>query len=239
LTLDPIYNRASIDENVHKNSANSSIELINKDKCITYKIYIQLNLVALSKPIVVKINFDTYEQIPQNDTKFCDTCVVIDPKTPKSHSKEIQFHHGCKDKDCSHDLSINGSINNGQEPFTLGSKKSINVNYTISNIGEAAYLTQLEINIRSKFIQINSIPKSCIIDLKDSNIMMCDINDKKPLEDQQITNLSFSIDVTELVGNSLEIFANVTSYGHERKPHDNHLISKISLTEFSEVEAIG
>lgn len=239
MTLDPFFNRASINQGGIKNKANGFLILKKEENCLNFKVYVRLEIAEILNPILIMINFDTYNKIPENDTKFCNTCVVINPESPKMLKREIKFFTGCKNENCVHDLFVSGTIDDDKQPFILGSKKSMFVKYTIMNVGEPAYMTQLIVKMCTNSTQYSRIPSSCSIDLNDKTTMTCDIKNKMPIRNQEIAKLNFAIDVAGLVGSSLKIIAEVTSIGYEQQTNNNKIVSEISLVAFSNVEIVG
>lgn len=239
MTLDPKYNRASTNEDGIKKVNVEKFKLLKSKTCRKYKVFVQLSYAEILKPINIKISFDILAKIPQDSNKFCDTCVIIDPKSPKVLKKSIKFFTGCKDEICEHDLSVTGTINNGRKQFILGSQRTMSVEYKIENTGEPAYMTQMKVEISSNSTQFSHIPSSCSIDLINKNIMVCDINNRMPIKDQETVKLNFTVDATQFVGDTFIIIAEVTSVGQEKLPEDNKLVSEVSLAEISRVDVIG
>lgn len=211
------------------------LTLSRDDKCINYEINIQATLATIFRPIDIKIEFNFVNKIQKNVSKFCHACVLVDSKDPQSFKREIFFSTGCDSSDCKVDLSVTGTLQNVSQPFILGSEKTITIYYEIKNVGEPAYSTQLRIEMSSASTQFYRIPPLCSVE---NNIMICYINNKKPVYNQTVMSLNVTIDVAQLDGKLLEIKADISSIGNDTNPQNNRNINKMSLAEFSEIEII-
>ena len=240
LSLDPIHKRAFVSRNgTSRSIINGTISLTKVDKCLNYVVDIRANLADIFSPITIKIGFDTKYKISEIYSKFCTSCVIIDPKNPKTVNGQITFTTGCKGEKCVHDLSVVGTLQNVTQPFILGSDKTVKIKYEIKNIGEPAYSTHLKIEIFSNLTQFSKIPPSCSHDWKVQNVMTCNIKNRKPIMDKEVAKLDITIDVTNLEGKLLKITAEVTSVGDEQQPVDNKFVNEIPLAEFSNVALNG
>lgn len=192
------------------------------------------------KPVIIDFRYDLVEKIPEYDHAFCETCVAIDPIDTKTATTKIAFSTGCGQERCVSDLAVVGTLNNVRQPYVLGSAKTIEIKYEISNAGESAYLTQLAVTIPSNVTEFSRIPSLCRIqDALIRDVMICDINHGKPIKTKETAEIIISLDATKLDGQSLKIFANVSSAGDEVRPSDNVYTNEIILTEFSDIELNG
>lgn len=69
--------------------------------------------------------------------------------------------------------------------------------------------------------------------------MLCDVNNRTPLSNNDKGTQVISIDMTNVDGTNLVIKAEVFSTGDEFNDLDNKLEINIPLVEFSDVEVLG
>lgn len=239
LSLDMQYNRASFARNEIEKTINNTVQLSDVEKCNDYTIYVRPSLADIFKPMSIELKYDTIEKIPEDDSNFCDTCVVMDPRDVKSSSTKIAFSTGCAGEVCMSDLSIVGTLANVRQPFVLGSERTISIKYEISNAGEPAYITQLKITIPTNVTHFSRVPPSCQQDGSSQEVMTCDINLGKPVKSSETSEIVITLDATRLEGESFIVQAEVSSAGNEQRPVDNKYRNEILLTEFSNVESNG
>lgn len=240
LSLDLKHGRASFSPREADRNVNSTIKITQVESCSDYNIYVRGNIADIFKPVIIDFRYDLKDKIPEYDSNFCETCVALDPSDNKIASKKIPFSTGCGDERCVPDLVVVGTLVNVRQPYVLGSTKTIEIKYEISNTRESAYLTQLSVKIPSNVTDFSRIPSSCRIqDSPTRETMICDINQGKPIKSQETVELIVYLDATRLDGESLKIFANVTSAGDEFRPVDNFYTNEIILTEFSDIEFNG
>ena len=165
--------------------------------------------------------------------------MAMDSNEVKSTSIKIAFSTGCKEPRCVSDLAVVGTLVNVRQPYILGSTRTIDIKYEISNSGESSYLTQLSITIPSNITEFSRIPSSCRQDVNVRDMMTCDVNNGKPLKNQEVVELIISLDASRLEGSSFRVFANVSSAADESRPSDNVYLNEIVLAEFSEIEING
>lgn len=239
LMLDVQYNRASFSPRGLEKVLNDTIKLNQGERCNDYTIHLQGTLHDIFKPLLIEFRYEPIYGVPEYDRKFCDTCVAMDPNEPKSASIKIAFSTGCSEDRCVSDLAVVGTLINVRQPYVLGSTRTIEIKYEISNAGESSYLTQIFIQIPSNLTEFSRIPSSCRQDANNQGAMICDIHNGKPLKNQEVTELTINLDASRLEGTSLKVFANVSSAADESRPSDNVYVNEIVLTEFSDVELNG
>lgn len=239
-SLDTKYNRVSFSPRELEKSLNETVKLNQVEMCNDYTVYIKGTISDIFKPVIIDFRYDLIEKIPEYEHIFCETCVAIDPSDSKTATIKIAFSTGCGQERCISDLAVVGTLNNVRQPYVLGSAKTIEIKYEISNAGESAYLTQLSVTIPSNITEFSRIPSSCRMqDTIIRDVMICDINHGKPIKNKETVEIVISLDATKLDGQSLRIFANVSSAGDEIRPIDNIYTNEIILTEFSDIEING
>lgn len=120
-------------------------------------------------------------------------------------------------------------------PFVKGVTNIIGLTYKIENLGESAYLAQINISV-SESISFMKTPSSCKLDKRQ---LLCNINNGGPLHKGQVRFLNVSLDTTNFVGTEVLVKANAMSVSDESNDEDNHVADTIPLVEFSEVEISG
>lgn len=239
LMLDTQYNRASFSSREIEKVLNESIKINQEERCNDYTIHLRGTLADIFKPLVIEYRYEPIQGVPEYSIEFCETCVAMDPAESKSATSKIAFSTGCSQDRCISDLAVVGTLVNVRQPYILGSTRTIEIKYEISNSGESSYLTQLSITIPSNLTEFSRIPPSCRQDVNIRETMICDINNGKPLKNQEATELTINLDASRLEGSSLKVFANVSSAADESRPSDNVYVNEILLTEFSDVELNG
>ena len=238
VALDMKYNRASFSPREIVKTHQYNTILSRDDRCTEFIVTVHGTLADIFKPINIDLKYDTVRKIPEHSQKFCDTCVVLDPRGSKSMSTKVTFSTGCKGETCVSDLAVVGTLFNVKQPYVLGSTPTITLRYEISNAGESAYLTQLKITIPTNVTQFSRVPPSCRED-NNKRDMVCDINSGKPVANGETVKIDINLEASKLEGESFKVQAIVTSTGEEQRPADNEYENEILLTEFSDVELIG
>lgn len=233
------YNRASFHKNEVEKTINDSLKLTREDTCNDYMMYVRGSLADIFTPVVIEMKYELVNKIPEHDPNFCEHCVALDPRDVKMASTKIAFSTGCSGEICTSDLAVVGTLSNVRQPFVLGSDKIIAIKYEISNAGESAYLTRLKITIPTNVTQFSRTPPSCRQDSNARDIMVCDINQGKPVKNMEAVDMIIALDATRLEGSSFKVFAEVSSAGSEKKPSDNQYTNEIFLSEFSDIELNG
>lgn len=238
LMLDTQYNRASFSPREIEKVLNETIKLNQMESCNDYTLHLRGTLADIFKPLTIEYRYEPIQGVPEYSHEFCETCVAMDPSEVKSSTLKVAFSTGCSSERCVSDLAVVGTLVNVRQPYVLGSTRTIEIKYEISNSGESSYLTQLSITIPTSITEFSRIPSSCRQDAN-KETMICDINNGKPLKNQEVTELTINIDASRLEGNSLKVFANISSAADELRPNDNVYVNEIVLTEFSDVELNG
>lgn len=242
LILDPQYSRASFSSREKEKTLNETIKMNQEERCNDYTVFVRGTISDIFKPLTIDFRYELAEnvKVPEFDENFCESCISVDPNDAKIVSRRIAFSTGCSSERCISDLAVVGTLFNVRHPYVLGSAKTIDIKYEISNAGESAYLTQLSINIPSNVTEFSRIPPTCRLeDLSIRDVMICDINHGKPIKNQETVEIIISLDATRLEGSSLKLFANVSSAGDESRPTDNVYTNEIILAEFSDIELNG
>lgn len=122
--------------------------------------------------------------------------------------------------------------------YIKGSSKSLIINYKIENLGEPAYLTQLNISIPDS-VSFLKIPSACSQPSDNSNSFLCDINSGGPIYSNRAAFFNLTVDTTNLQGNELQIKAHALSKEHENIETDSQKSDVIALTDFSNIDVLG
>lgn len=239
IMLDTQYNRASFSPREIEKVLNETTKLNQEERCNDYTIHLRGNLADIFKPLTIEYRYEPIEGVPEYSHEFCETCVAMDPNEMKSAILKIAFSTGCSEQRCVSDLAVVGTLVNVRQPYVLGSTRTIEIKYEISNSGESSYLTQLSVTIPTAITEFSRIPSTCRQDVNNRETMICDINNGKPLKNQEMTELTINLDASRLEGDSLKIIANVSSAADESRPSDNVYVNEIVLTEFSDLELNG
>jgi Integrin alpha len=218
---------------------NDTVKVTKEDKCNDYSLVVKGTLIDIFKPMNIELKYELAEKIVEYEQKFCETCVVTDPRDTKLVSSKIVFATGCRGDRCLTDLAVVGTLINVRQPFVLGSAKTIEIKYDISNSGEAAYLTQLKIKIPTNVTQFSRIPSICNQDNNVLEMMTCDLRSGRPLKNLESVDITISLDAIRLDGSAFSVIAEVFCAGDEQRPADNIYVNDIQLTEFSDVELDG
>lgn len=115
------------------------------------------------------------------------------------------------------------------------------MNYAIDNSGETAYLAQIKITLPDTGTIFTKIPSNCKLDdlAVNFNIMICDLNNGRPMFKGDKSALKIGVDTTKLDGKELVIKGEVYSTGDELNEADNKVVNAIELGEFSTIEILG
>lgn len=170
-----------------------------------------------------------------NQKTFCDTCVVIDPLSKQSTSKDIYFATNCKEHVCSPDLSIKGSLQNVIQPYIIGSISPITIKYNVTNNGELASFIRVSVTIPENITRYLSIPSQCNEE-NDKQTLTCSLRN---LQNKQRSSVEISLDTSRLEGDSFKVLANVTSAEIDKKSVDNKNETIVTLKKFSIIKVVG
>lgn len=236
--MDPRFRRASLSSTEVKSIYQDEVKLKAVDHCWDFQLFIHGSANSIFKRLEIDFKYDLMKIIPPHQLEFCDTCVTLDPREQKFLTAKIPFNTGCGGERCVSDLQLAGTLLNIRQPYVLGSTKTIVIQYEITNAGESAYFTQLNVTIPTNLTQFSRVPPHCQQE-NNNQAMICDINSGKPIKIGEKVLMDLTIDSTKLDGDSFQINAMVSSAGDEKKPEDNQYINTILLTEFSDIELDG
>jgi len=119
--------------------------------------------------------------------------------------------------------------------YTLGTTDTLRLNYEVINQGETAYLPQLKVTSTFR-LPFAKVPGNCRVR---KGVMLCDLNDGRPLASGDSDSLAITFDVSQLNGDLLTIDAAVFSTGVDKNSTDNEKTNEIILREFTEIDASG
>ena len=238
ISVDMKLSRASFSASEFRKTITDVHKLTDLENCWEFDIFPKSTLADIFKPIEIEMKYDIVQRVPDAGGEFCTTCVLIDPNASKTISTKVPFITGCKGERCISDLKLVGTLINVKQPYILGSTKTIDVQYEISNVGETAYLTQLMITIPTNVTQYSRIPPNCKLNQQES-LMTCDVSGGKPLAQNDQIILVINLDSSRLHGSSFKINASVSSTGDESNPSDNEYENEIFMNEFSDIELAG
>ncbi|XP_065080456.1 integrin alpha-PS5-like [Ochlerotatus camptorhynchus] len=233
LLLDFPFERAKVSK---QSSFEATVQIAQQISCINLNASINASFRHLSIPVRFKLQ---YSIVNQNTTSqsFCEECTVqeSDPKRPAQIEKRIIFKPNCEEQLCLTDLKLNGTFLNFESPFVINSSRTLELQYEISNAGESAYGTWLEIN----FSQNVSIVKTMDFCDIDTARLSCLINNGQALHQRMAVMVNVALDGTVLEGSLLEVEARLFSDGNETFGEDNLVFSQIDLVRHSLVGITG
>ncbi|KAH8299896.1 hypothetical protein KR044_007351 [Drosophila immigrans] len=201
-------------------------------QCRVFECEVRYSEKDIFQPIELEMHYELTKKVPDSE-EFCETCVAVDPEDAKVYSEKIIFSTGCATEICIADLRL--TARDASSSFILGSAKVLRVTYDVSNQGESAYLPQLNVTSSSR-LNFAQIPGNCKVS---EAVMVCDLNNGRPLGKGDKDSITISFDVSGLTGNALTLSAEVFSTGSEKNPSDNKLQSLIALKEYTEIDASG
>ncbi|XP_034476583.1 integrin alpha-PS3 isoform X2 [Drosophila innubila] len=201
-------------------------------QCRVFDCEVRYSEKDIFQPIELEMHFDLTKKVPDSE-EFCETCVAVDPEDAKVYTEKIIFSTGCATDICIADLKL--TAKDLSSSFVLGSAKVLRVTYEVSNQGESAYLPQLNVT-SSHRLNFAQTPGNCKVS---EAVMICDLNNGRPLGKGDKDSITISFDVSSLTGRALNISAEVFSTGSEKNPSDNKLESLIALKEYTEIDASG
>lgn len=240
VAVDQKLNRVSFYSTMMQSTRKEEVSLIRKDKCHNFDMTVLGSTKDIFKPINIKLSFKTAESINETSSKFCEACVVLDPRHSAKKTERIEFATGCSGEICRPEIAATAHVMNISDSYILGSSKTITLLYELSNTGEPAYQPQLSIAVNATNIQFLKIPSFCQQETKQKLQMVCDINSGIPLLRSENVPFEILLDTSKLDGKSLEVFAAISSKtDHQNRTIHKELSKFIFLKEFSDVELIG
>ncbi|XP_060658574.1 integrin alpha-PS3-like isoform X1 [Drosophila nasuta] len=201
-------------------------------QCRVFSVEVRYSEKDIFQPIELEMHYELIKKVPDSE-EFCETCVAVDPEDAKVFTEKIIFSTGCATEICIADLRL--TARDASSSFILGSAKVLRLTYDVSNEGESAYLPQLNVTSSSQ-LNFAQIPGNCKVS---ESVMVCDLNNGRPLGKGDKDSITISFDVSSLTGHALTISAEVFSTGSEKSPSDNKLQSLIALKEYTEIDASG
>ncbi|GLV40522.1 scab [Carabus blaptoides fortunei] len=240
LTIDELQNRAYIIEDskqiaefsktvkvVEMNITCENITIRIKDKVANFLTPIEITVTQelIQKP--VKSNPILITQTMKNSDRFCKECPIVHPTLSQSEEKlGIPFVLDCGDDNmCTSDLIVSGAFNGlgPENKFVIGSKYSLPLEISVLNIGESAYLTEVEVALPES-VDLNNIPSFCS-ENKENNtlIVLCEMDE--PLRKNSQKNITLDLDMSEIknIGPSLTFKILSKSNSEELNPKDNEI----------------
>ncbi|KAM8711525.1 hypothetical protein ACLKA7_000636 [Drosophila subpalustris] len=201
-------------------------------QCRVFDCEVRYSEKDIFQPIELEMHYELTRKVPDSE-EFCETCVAVDPEDDKVYTEKIIFSTGCATEICIADLQL--TAKDLSSSFVLGSAKVLRIAYEVSNQGESAYLPQLNVTSSGR-LNFAQIPGNCKVS---EAVMICDLNNGRPLGKGDRDSITISFDVSGLTGHALTISAEVFSTGSEKNPSDNRLQSLIALKEYTEIDASG
>uniref|UniRef100_T1P9U3 Integrin alpha n=1 Tax=Musca domestica TaxID=7370 RepID=T1P9U3_MUSDO len=230
--LDPQVKRVQI-ASTNSNEMKFKSTATTKEQCTEIDCNVRFNVETIFKPIEMELRYGLVNGIP-NTEEFCETCAAVDPAEPSSHTEKIIFSTGCASEICVADLQVKSNLEN---KFVLGSSRTFSVSYDVSNNGETAYLPQINITSPNR-MPFAKIPSNCKTNNQDVSLI-CDLNRGQPMAKGSKDTVTVIFDTSNISGQSMTIVAKVFSTGRELNDRDNIASDVITLTEFTEIVAVG
>ncbi|EFA09738.2 Integrin alpha-PS3-like Protein [Tribolium castaneum] len=191
----------------------------NRQHCENFTITLQDSFSNRYNPITVSLkhNFLIRPETKKillvgsnslSDDMFCPRCPVYNKHDSVSSSIiEIPFALGCgPDNICKASLEFTSHLIDfgNTEEFILGSKNYITLETVVRNLGERAYLTQLEVEI-PKIVTLRSIPSTCA---QQNSSVLCSVDN--PLETNSLKKITLELDMTTVNSGKYDDFLNFT-----------------------------
>ncbi|CAO1409381.1 unnamed protein product [Diamesa serratosioi] len=233
IILDSKYNRTSFKSG--KNQQTEKVKLNAIKQCFNYTITMKKKLTEVYEPLELMMNIQILNNIPTTGNDFCDNCVTFDSKETATASNKVAFITGCRESRCKSNLTLVGSLINVEQPYIMGTTKTISIEYDITNTGENAYLTQLMILIPTNVTQFTKILPNCKLSNHNS-LLTCSIMDGRPILKDNTRKLSITLEMSRIQGSSLKINASVTCAGMNLNEKYNSIENEIKLKQFSVID---
>ncbi|XP_044738082.1 integrin alpha-PS3-like [Chrysoperla carnea] len=229
--VDSLYKRAIIDE-AHNAMMTKPISLIQGiENCLETAVSITATVQDFSNPIDLELTYKVLES--EDKSKFCPFCPVLNPSTSTMVKVQVPYVTGCsEDSKCKPDLKMNAVIS---DTITVGSKKSVFLNITLTNSGDPAFITRLFINMPNLlgFVQL---PENCMeIEKHQINCEFYTFLSK------DTKKLDMELNTFKITNNLLpyKINLTVTSAGEEQNFIDNNVVLPLELVTESELRLLG
>ncbi|KAH8348354.1 hypothetical protein KR084_006705, partial [Drosophila pseudotakahashii] len=232
ISIDKLLKRVEFPQ-TQTNEVSFKVNATVDEQCQDFEVKVLYSEKDLVKPIDLEIHYELAKKVP-NSEEFCETCAVVDPSEPKTYTTEkISFSTGCSTDVCVPDLELRSEHVNPS--YTLGTTDTLRLSYEVTNHGETAYLPQLNVTSSAR-LPFAQVPGNCRVR---KSVMVCDLNNGRPLVEGESDSLTITFDVSQLSGDSLIIDAAVFSTGIDKNSTDNKQTIEIRLREFAEIDASG
>ncbi|XP_044249047.1 integrin alpha-PS3 [Drosophila takahashii] len=232
ISIDKLLKRVEFPQ-TQTNEVSFQVNATLDEQCRDFEVKVLYSEKDLVKPIDLEIHYELTNKVPNSEV-FCETCAMVDPSEPKTYSTEkISFITGCSTDVCVPDLQLRSE--HVKPSYTLGSTNTLRLSYEVTNHGETAYLPQLNVTSSSR-LPFAQVPGNCRVR---KAVMVCDLNNGRPLVKGDSDSLIITFDVSQLSGDSLIIDAAVISTGIDENSTDNQQTNVIWLKEFAEIDVSG
>ncbi|XP_073849058.1 integrin alpha-PS3-like isoform X2 [Musca autumnalis] len=232
VVVDPQVKRVHI-ISTNSNEYQFNVTATSTRQCKVIDCNVRYSPSDIFKPIELELHYQLVHGIPDSEV-FCETCAAVDPVEPKTSTEKIIFSTGCATDVCVADLQMTARLD---RTFVLGSSRTFTVSYDVINKGETAYLPQINITSSNRML-FAKIPSNCQHNSQDS-MLLCDLNQGQPMAKGKSDTITVIYDTSNISGEKMVLMAKVFSTGKEYTPGDNIASDVITLTEFTEISAVG
>ncbi|XP_005192057.1 integrin alpha-PS3 isoform X2 [Musca domestica] len=230
--VDPQVKRVRI-ISTNTNELQFNVTATSTTQCKVVDCNVRYSVSDIFKPIELELHYQLVHAIPDSEV-FCTTCAAVDPAEPKISTEKIIFNTGCNTDICVADLQMTARLD---RTFILGSSPTFKVSYDVVNRGETAYLPQINITSSNRML-FAKIPSNCKHNVQDS-MLLCDLNRGHHMANGTSDTITVIYDTSNISGEKMVLMAKVFSTGNEKTPGDNIASDVITLTEFTEISAVG
>ncbi|XP_055536968.1 integrin alpha-PS3-like [Wyeomyia smithii] len=212
---------------------------INSDDfCQEFDVRVKPSFADIYKPIYVDFSYNILSNIPTN-SEFCESCVLMDTRSGNSVREKISYKTGCSGETCVSELQLEAVWLDLTSPYIIGSTRTATLQYEVQNMGENAFLPQLNVTLPS-LLSLAKLPPQCKqTNLNDGLNVLCDLNNGLPMRTNSKAKLPLVLDMTKLEGKSFSLNAEVLSTSDEMNYFDNTVETTLVLEKFSALEVIG
>ncbi|XP_055629208.1 integrin alpha-PS3-like [Toxorhynchites rutilus septentrionalis] len=233
LTFDSGLRRAKFE---NSSSYATTVQISQEESCFVLNLTIRASFYQLSSPVKLELNYAIINQNISTRT-FCDHC-VIQEQSPRQEFRVVRkllFQPDCEKESCATDLNLRVRFRNFASPFILNSNRTLEIRYEVSNLGEAAYGTILEIS----FSQNVSFFKTPVFCEDAAGGLSCMINYGQPVRKGMVLLVNLTLDASSISEGMLQIEARLLSDGNDTVSDDNEVSSEIQIVRFSAVQMLG
>ncbi|CAH1955430.1 unnamed protein product [Acanthoscelides obtectus] len=190
-------------------------------------------------------NGTTYisDRVIKDGDKLCIKCPVLDIYRSNStlYKLDLPFALDCGDDDlCYAELQINVSFPGlRNETWVVGSSDNVTVQVEVSNIGENAYATKLEVALPDG-ISLRQIPPQCLHQTN-SSFLVCNVDNPLKRGKQKIINLDLDIkNVDDYTTEQVDVTLRVnTTSNVTRGSIDGHHVYSFKLKRDADIMIYG